>query len=106
MRPLGFIIAAGYDPSHQNLHLYLLFALRKFSFSAYINRLRGYHADRLKAPGFGHGIIDSYYYTLPEHKMKMREYWPVSGAVYAREFPTSWRNIDQGIEELSNLPSY
>jgi len=51
-------------------------------------------------PGFEQGVIDSYYYTLAENKMRMRQYWPVSGAVYAREFSTSWRNIDQGIEEL------
>ena len=71
-----------------------------FSFTGYINRLRGYHADRLKLPGFQRGLLDSYYYAPPENKMRMREYWPISGSVYAREFPTSWRNIDQGIEEL------
>ena len=69
-------------------------------FSGYINRLRGYHTDRLKLPGFEHGLIHSYYYAPSEHKMSMRQYWPVSGAVYAREFPMSWRNIDQGIDEL------
>jgi hypothetical protein len=84
----------------------VLFDWNLYSFTAYINRIRGYQADRLKAPGFGQGIIDSYYYALPENKMRMREYWPVSGAVYAREFPISWRNIDQGIEELSNPTPY
>jgi hypothetical protein len=60
----------------------------------------------LKATGFERGIIDSYYYALPEHKLRMREYWPVSGMMYAREFPISWRNIDQGIEEIADLSVY
>jgi len=71
------------------------------TFTAYINRLRGYHADRLKLPGFQNGIIESYYYALPEFKMRMKEFWPISGAFHAREFPVSWRNIDHGIGELS-----
>jgi hypothetical protein len=75
-------------------------------FTSYINRLRGYHADRLKATGFGQGIVNSYYYTLPEKKIVMQNYWPISGSVYAREFPISWRNIDQGIEEISKPLPY
>lgn len=67
------------------------------TFTGYINRLRGYHADRLKAPRFQIGAIDSYYYVPKENKNRMREYWPLSGAFYAREFPIAWRNIDQGI---------
>jgi hypothetical protein len=47
------------------------------TFTSYINRLRGYHSDRLKLPGFATGVIASYYYAFPEHKMRMREYWPV-----------------------------
>jgi hypothetical protein len=98
VRCLVLVAYRAYQRSSSDWNLY--------SFTAYINRIRGYQADRLKAPGFGQGIIDSYYYALPENKMRMREYWPVSGAVYAREFPISWRNIDQGIEELSNPTPY
>lgn len=57
------------------------------TFTSYINRIRGYHADRLKLPGFATGIIESYYYALPEHKYKMKEYWPLTGAFHSREFP-------------------
>lgn len=68
------------------------------TFTSYINRIRGYHTDMKKQyPGYQSGIIPSYYYALPEHKMRMQQYWPISGMVYAREFPVSWRNIDQGI---------
>jgi len=72
------------------------------TFTSYINRIRGYHADREKLDGFAKGAIDSYYYALPEHKYKMLEYWPLTGAFHSREFPISWRNIDHGIEELLN----
>jgi hypothetical protein len=45
---------------------------------ALCSRIRGYHSDRLKLPGFATGVIESYYYALPENKLKMKEYWPVS----------------------------
>lgn len=32
--------------------------------------------------------------------MQMREFWPVMGTDYAREFPVAWRNIDQGIGQM------
>lgn len=70
------------------------------TFSGYINRLRGYHTDRLKLPGFERGITNSFYYAPLENKYRMREYWPISGSDYAREFPISWRNIDQGIGQM------
>ena len=72
------------------------------TFSGYINRLRGYHADRLKAPGYERGSIQSYYYAPPLNKYRMTDYWPLFGAIYAREFPVSWRMIDEGIDELAN----
>lgn len=70
------------------------------TFSGYINRIRGYHADRLKLPGFQRGIVNSYYYAPSYTKDRMREYWPISGTNYAREFPIAWRNIDQGIGKM------
>jgi len=72
------------------------------TFTGYINRIRGYHADRLKLPGYENGIHESYYYALAEHKMKMKEFYPVKQAFHAREFPASWRLIDKGIGELHN----
>ena len=66
-------------------------------FLQYINRLRGYHSDLNKMEGYEMGIIDSYYYALPAHKTKMRDYWPIKQAFYSREYPTSWRNIDHDI---------
>jgi len=30
----------------------------------------------------------------------MKKYQPVKKPIYMREFPTSWRDIDKGIEEI------
>lgn len=68
------------------------------TFTNYINRIRGYHTDMKKiADGYEYGIIPSYYYALPQHKYQMRQYYPIHGMSYSREFPISWRDIDQGI---------
>ena len=32
----------------------------------------------------------------------MNEYVPLRGGFFNREFPTSWRDIDKGIEELQS----
>lgn len=69
------------------------------TFTGYINRLRGYHADDHQTHGYEEGIIPSYYYVLLDRYDHMREFWPVKRAFYAREFPTSWRMIDTGVEE-------
>lgn len=74
------------------------------TFSSYVNRLRGYHSQKNKLPGHESGIIDSYYYALPDRKLAMREFFPVKQAFHAREFPRSWMNIDAGVDmtELQN----
>jgi hypothetical protein len=73
------------------------------TFTNYINRLRGYHANKAKAPGYENGIIDSWYYTTEEHRDDMRTFVPVYQGYYFREFPTSWRLIDTGISELKEF---
>lgn len=52
------------------------------------------HAELRKELGSDQGIINSYYYALADKKYRMRQYWPISGAIYAREFPVAWRNLD------------
>lgn len=69
------------------------------TFTGYINRLRGYHADDHKTAGYEMGIVPSYYYALKTHFMHMQSYAPVKQSFYAREFPTSWRLIDTGVAE-------
>ena len=68
------------------------------TFTGYINRLRGYHADEEEQPGYEDGIINSWYYALADRFDHMQEYYPVKKSFYAREFPTSWRQIDKTLE--------
>ena len=67
------------------------------TFTGYINRLRGYHADDHQTKGYEDGIIPSYYYALKDRYLHMQEFYPVKKQFYAREFPTSWRLIDTGV---------
>jgi hypothetical protein len=69
------------------------------TFTGYINRLRGYHADDHQTEGYELGIIPSYYYALRDRFEHMQVFYPVKQMFYAREFPTSWRLIDTGIGE-------
>lgn len=69
------------------------------TFTAYIMRLRGYHADDHQVPGYEQGVgLNSWYYALEDRFDHMTRYYPVKQAFYAREFPTSWRLIDSDVE--------
>jgi hypothetical protein len=74
------------------------------TFTAYINRLRGYHADDHQMPGYEQGIINSWYYAMADRFDHMQRFYPVKQAFYAREFPASWRLIDTGVEDLNPRP--
>jgi len=69
------------------------------SFSGYINRMRGYYSVKNKLDGYEDGVLRSWYFTEDRHE-EMREYRSSRLPLYMREFPTSWRDIDKGIEEL------
>jgi len=68
------------------------------TFTGYINRLRGYHTDDHKLPGYEKGIIPSYYYAMSDRFDHMQKFFPVKKQFYAREFPTSWRLIDTSLD--------
>ena len=69
------------------------------TFTAYINRIRGYHSNRYRVEGFEQGAIPSWTYMLPDQYDYMREYYPLKRIFWAREFPAAWRLIDTGMEE-------
>jgi len=69
------------------------------TFTGYINRLRGYHTDDHQLSGYEQGIINSYYYAMPDRFDHMRIFYPIKKQFYAREFPASWRLIDTGTKE-------
>jgi len=73
------------------------------TFTGYINRLRGYHANKGKTKGYEDGIVPSYYYALVDRHYHMQTFYPVKRSYYAREFPASWRLIDKGIGEDEHL---
>jgi hypothetical protein len=68
------------------------------TFTGYIQRLRGYHSTKQKWIGHEQGILNnSFYYVPMEKQYAMTKFAPVHGATFNREFPTSWRNLNQGI---------
>jgi hypothetical protein len=68
------------------------------SFTGYIIRLRGYHSTNLKLKGYETGVLPTtYYYALKDRKFKMHQYSALRGSLASREFPTAWRDIDEGI---------
>lgn len=74
------------------------------TFSGFIFRMRGYHDQKDKAEGWENGVLrNSYYYSGANEKLLYQQYYPLRAPYYSREFPTSWRDIDKGIEELSSL---
>jgi GDP-fucose protein O-fucosyltransferase len=75
------------------------------TFTGFINRIRGYHSDKDKLPGYEKGVIESYYYALRKDKMAMREYYPLKQAFYAREYPVSWRDLNHDVEEVLTAES-
>ena len=70
------------------------------TFTGYINRIRGFHHNKRKGPGYEQGHHTSYYYALDDRKYHLQEFYPVKKSFYAREFPAAWRLIDEGIGEL------
>jgi len=71
------------------------------SYIGYINRIRGYHSVKSKLPGYQDGALPTtYYYATKDKKFEMQQYVPVKGGFFSREYPTSWRGIDEGIDKL------
>ncbi|KAL3899357.1 MAG: hypothetical protein SGARI_006477 [Bacillariaceae sp.] len=79
------------------------------TFSAYINRLRGYHSQMDQSPvGYERGRVDSYYFTPNRNKVIrdiMQTYHGVDQnpehslekGFWCREFPVAWTDIDHDV---------
>ena len=77
------------------------FFFKLLLFTGYINRIRGYHSVNDKAPGYEQGELPTtYYYATLDRKSAMHKYTPLQGGFFSREYPTSWRDINQGIGML------
>ena len=71
--------------------------------SGYINRMKGYASRKDKVDGYLEGKLNSYYFNPSDReKYQMVVYKPVKLPIYMREFPTAWRDIDRGIEDIHN----
>ena len=68
--------------------------------SGYVNRLRGYYSVKEHLDGYQNGTLKSWYFIPDERVDEMQVYWPVRQPLYMREFPTSWRNIDQDVDAI------
>jgi len=73
--------------------------------SGYVNRMRGYYIAKHGLEGHEDGTMLSWYFTPSERVEQMRSYIPVRKPIYCREFPTSWRDIDKGIDEIAGIVS-
>jgi hypothetical protein len=69
------------------------------TFTGYINRIRGYHSQKLKLPGHELGQINSYFYIPKYLKDNMNHYMSLQPPLWGREFPVAWRDIDHDVEE-------
>jgi len=76
------------------------------TFTGFIFRIRGYHSQKEKTDGFEAGLLhNSYYYSGKGEKNMYEHYGAVKAPFYSREFPTSWRDIDKGVEDLAVIAS-
>ncbi|KAL7580929.1 hypothetical protein ACA910_005747 [Epithemia clementina (nom. ined.)] len=79
----------------------LFFGCWHSTFSGYITRMRGYHSQNQRQAGYEKGLLlDTFYYVPHESLKAMHQYAPLQGAAFNRENPTSWRQLDYGIEAI------
>ena len=70
------------------IHVHARFGKSIGTFTGYINRIRGYHSQNAKAPGYEMGELPTtYYYATPEKKLIMHKYAPLKGGFFNREYP-------------------
>jgi hypothetical protein len=69
------------------------------TFTGYINRMRGYHSQKDKLPGYKKGGISSYFYAPTKVKNEMIFYRSLKQPFWSREFPVAWRDIDHDISK-------
>jgi hypothetical protein len=68
------------------------------TYTGYINRMRGYHVNKIKGEGYELGKVNSYFFTKKQDVMN--HYTSFDHPLFAREFPFAWRDIDKGINML------
>jgi len=72
------------------------------TFTAFINRIRGYYSLRDKLRGYEKGELKSFYFYPDNQVNAMVKYTPIKQPFWGREFPLGWRDIDEDINEISS----
>jgi len=68
------------------------------TFTAYINRIRGYHAQKNKLPSYLQGAINSEYTGHNgAYREVLHKFVAVHKDAWTREWPTAWRDIDHDV---------
>ena len=76
----------------------VFFGCYQSTFSGFIFRMRGYHAQKQRMQGYENGtLLNSFYYSGLAHKYYYQQYSPIHPPHYVREWSVSWRDIDKGI---------
>ena len=65
------------------------------TFTGFITRMRGYHAQLESDEYVRTGETPSYYFVPKQFKDAVHHYKGLHGPFWAREFPVSWRDIDR-----------
>jgi hypothetical protein len=60
-------------------------------------RMRAYHAQKQKLPGYMDGAVPSYFYAERRFKYVLRQYRSLSWPLWKTEFPIAWRDIDHDV---------
>ena len=68
------------------------------TFTAYVNRIRGYHAQKNKLPLHMQGALNSEYFGHKgAYRDVMHSYQAVTSGPWTREWPSAWRDIDHDV---------
>lgn len=77
------------------------------TFTAYINRVRGYHARKLNLPGSKEGIINSEYLGHSgNYRHVMQKYEAVRNSFWNREWPTAVRDAPRRVNFFRCLHAF